>query len=107
VRIYLQRALTIEDAATAPCVLCGSRFEPQGIIALLGEHGGEICPACLLALLERKDRGSEVAAKWQTLEEYLVALERHPEPVTTREEARRAEELGMYDDLLTLTDIDL
>jgi hypothetical protein len=105
VRITLQRRLVHEEISIRPCELCEAYFEPQPIIARIGEHGFEVCSECRVALLVRKTRGP-VDAQWPTLEEYEDALRTYLEPVATQEEVRRADELGWYDDLLELTDLD-
>lgn len=105
-RIDLERTMTAGDSGYLPCDLCEAEFEPRSIIVSLGATGREICDGCAGALLPRK--GSEagrVPADWPTWEKYQQALRDFPEPMMSREECDRAEELGLYDDFFELSQL--
>ena len=103
-RIDLQWAMTGEESGWRPCELCEADFEPRSIIVSIDPYGFEICEECTRALRQRAERGG-VEVEWPTWEEYQAALREHPEPMMSEAELRRAEELGLYEDLYKLAQL--
>ena len=99
--VRLERAMTKEDSAYRPCAFCGEGFESQTVMVTVDPHGYEVCPECARALLKGERCGFR--AKCPTWERYQEALRLYPEPMVTKEELRRAEELGLYDDLFEMS----
>ena len=102
-RISIEWAMTPEFSGFRPCEFCGAEFEPQPVIVCVDPHGFEICQECVRALLKGERCG--VRVKWPTWEQYQRALRKHPEPMMSEEECKRAEELGLYDDFFRLGDL--
>jgi len=102
--VRLERAMTEGCSAFRPCAWCEVGFEPQSVMVTVDPHGYEVCPECARVLLKGERCGAR--AKWPTWERYQEALQLYPEPMMTKEECQRAEELGLYDDFFEISFLD-
>ena len=82
--IKLQRALEPDTmAAEVSCPICETRFVTGPVLAQIQtdeDQENRLCPACI-AILGRLN-----PKKFPTIEEYLAACERYPEPVFESED---------------------
>src|SRR5215211_4628919 len=82
--IKLQRALEPETMAEeVSCPICETRFVTGPVLAQIQtdeNQGNRLCPACIAIL------GRHNPKKFPTIEEYLAACERYPEPVFESED---------------------
>jgi hypothetical protein len=92
--IQLRRTLTPEESGEHACSLCGESVTVEGVYAWPVtdsgrsiEDGGMLCVACLLYFSLRNPE------RYPSIEEYVAALARYPEPVVgSEDEMARLEE---------------
>lgn len=104
--IRLERAMTEGCSALRPCAWCEEGFEPVPVMVTVDPYGYEICPECARAILKGERCGVREKLGWPTWERYQEALRLYREPMMTKEECRRAEELGLYDAAFEMSFLD-